>query len=483
MRVETVEEENSYSLIIENCLATDSGAFSLKAKNLLAEVSTNSLLTVQSPPAFVKELSLASSSSPTTTSSVEIGNLTLTKISTNDKSQLKLECQVTGFPKPTIKWFKNDDEIKTNEKFKLENKLENYSLLIKDCSNKEKGFYKVIAENTVGSETSQIIVDVNNMPSFIKSLSNVDVILGEITKLEFSCIYQSKPKAEVTWLFGDKVLNDSDEDSHYLIFDEVTTDDSGNEINVTKLIIQNITLEDSGALTCKLKNSVGELSSHGILSVLTPPLIIKNLPKVLDLNEKAELKIECLITDSIPKATVSWKKDGNSLATSKRIIISKPVPDPNGSESSLYSLTVIEPLIGDSGIYTVIATNKVATVESNSEVNILSAPKIVKDLKSSIECSEGDKLELEVSAIGKPTPEFKWYHFNNETNSEVELISQEGLINTRIESDKLFILELSKLTKEMQGKYTLKLINPAGSVETSCNLVVNGNKHYFSKMF
>ncbi len=36
----------------------------------------------------------------------------------------KLDCQVTGTPKPTLKWFKEDTELHVSDKIKIETKFD-----------------------------------------------------------------------------------------------------------------------------------------------------------------------------------------------------------------------------------------------------------------------------------------------------------------------------------------------------------------------
>jgi hypothetical protein len=176
---------------------------------------------------------------------------------------------------------------------------------------------------------------------------------------------------------------------------------------------------------------------------------------------------------------VTWHKDNNNVNASKRILIGKPVLDSN-TQSFIYSLTILDSTLADSGVYTIKASNKVSTVESISTVNIFSPPRIIKDLKPQLECSEGDKVSLEVHVAGKPLPEFKWYHFNTNENSEVEVVPKENILDTRVQSESVYIADFYCISKEMAGKYILKLSNNAGSIETSCNIIVNGKFYKFN---
>jgi hemicentin len=478
VKVDYIEKENMYNLIIDGCKVSDAGNYILKAKNALGEVSCTSQLTVQTKPTFVIPLNVSSSSAPTILSEYELkdseGNNSqvIPKVSVNEKAQAKLECQVIGIPKPTIKWFNMNEELKNSDNYKLEAKQDNYGLVIKSFSVKEKGPYRVVAENPVDSSISQMYLDINTLPKFTKPLSNLEVILEDNLKIELECEYQSKPKGEVIWMFEKNDLKDGDRNGDFLIFDDAAgQDEFGNDNFNSKLKIQNVSLADTGTFKCKVKNCAGEMITACALTILKGPIITEQLPNVLDVNEKKEIKLSCQIADSIPKATVTWNKDDTPLAASKRIIISKPTVDKE-TGSSLYTLTIPEGLVTDSGVYKIVAENKVRAVDSVCNVNVLSGPRITKDLKPKLEVTKGETVKLEVTAVGKPNPDFKWYHFNEEINSEEEIVNVENVSSLNV-TDNVYSLELFSINKNQEGKYTIKLSNSAGSVETSCTLTVN----------
>lgn len=449
---------------IKNSTNEDSGIYLATIKNQLGQVSTQTKVNVLSGPKFSKELSLSTCNTQVSESKTEEYSV----LSVNQKSILRLECQINAQPKPVIKWFKNDEEIQTNEKTKLENKQDYYYLTIKDCSLRDRGLYRVHAENNCGISVSQIFVDINSVPVIIKGLSNTEITLSE-KEQEFEIVlnHQSKPKAEVTWLFSEKQIRT--DDSHYSIENELSSSDS--DEYTSKLKIHNLSVTDAGSYKCKVKNSVGEVVSAGILSILKGQLFIEKLPSTLDLKEKSEIKFECKLEDSNPKSTVTWLKDGNQLAASKRILISKPSVE-QGTNNTIYNLTIQDASVTDSGIYTIKSVSKISTIECSSQVNILSAPKITKDLKPSLQCIAGDKVSLEVTATGKPDPDYKWLYLNLE-NSETEIISNESI--TVAKNNSVYSLTINKMTKELKGKYTLRLSNNAGTAEATCNLIVDGN--------
>lgn len=395
----------------------------------------------------------------------------VTKLSANEKSQIKIECQITGLPKPSVKWLRNDIDLKNDDKLKLENKQEIYALSIKDLSIKEKGAYVAIAENEIGTAKNKIYVDINNIPVLIKGLSNVEYELKENLKIELLVTYKSKPKGEIYWFVGDKQIND--DGSHYIISEEVGKDDDGSDIQIAKLKLSDVSLSDSGQYKCKVKNCAGEINTSGSLTIVKAPQVIEGLPENLEITEKKEAKLVCKILDSIPKSTVTWYKDGVELKNTKKYVIGKPLVDEE-TGALVFNLTIMDSLANDSGVYSIKSANKVSSVESICNVYILSAPKITKDLKPNVECAENDKVHLEVQAVGRPVPEFKWYYFNVETNSEEPINQDGGEISIQVQNDNIFSIDFLNIKQTMKGKYILRLSNKAGSVETSCNIVVNG---------
>jgi hemicentin len=485
IKLEETESEHEYKLTIESCVATDGGVYIIKAKNPIGEVQSQSTLVVQTPPKFVKPLALVSSSIPATASEVSSGvegEAAITKMTVNEKTQLKLESQITGLPKPTVKWYRGEQEIFSNDKAKIEAKQETFSITIKDCSAKEQGLYTVVAENSVGQAKSKLYLDVNNIPVLVKPLANTEVVFDETQEVnvELSCSFKSKPKAEVTWLFGDKTLKDGDNESHYSIKEDTTTDENSEEVFLSTLFISKVQLADSGSYKIKLKNTAGEISSTSVLSVLKAPVITQALPESLNLVEKKEIRLECHVLDGVPKSTVTWHKENNTLNASKRVIIGKPTLNPDNN-SYVYTLTIADAGLPDAGVYSIRAANKVATVESKCTLGVLSAPRIIKDLKPTLECTENDKIHIEVTAAGKPTPEFQWSRFNPITSSDEPVVATEdGSITMQCQNDSVYSIDFSRISKDMGGKYTLKLSNPAGSCETICNIVVNGNFYLFN---
>lgn len=453
-------------LIIKDLTSEDSGSYMATVKNPIGQLSTQSKVNILLLPQFSKELSLASCSSQTSESKTDEYKI----LSVNEKSQVKLDCQATGQPKPSIKWFKDDVELHVSDKIKIETKYDVNFLIIKDISVKDRGFYKVQAENNAGISFSKLFIDINITPVIIKSITNSEITITENNQShEFLCVYQSKPKSEITWFLGDKQL--SNDNSNYIFEEETNNDSNGNEQFTTKLKVQNLTLADAGSYKCKIKNCVGEISTSANLSILKGQLFVKELEQLVEVGEKNEVKLECKLDDSNPKSTVTWLKDGNPISASKRIIIGQPTLDTD-KKSTIFTLIIQDTNASDSALYTLKAVSKITTIESNCQVNILSAPKFLRETKPSLQCAAGDKVTLEVLAAGKPDPEYKWYHLDYD-NKEIEVVANDLINITKVKNT--YSLVFNKISNDNRGKYLLRLTNNAGSIEAVSNITIDGN--------
>ncbi len=468
------DQDSSYSLVIEKLLPTDTGSFQLKAKNPLGEVTSTCVLTVNTFPFFKKELT--TTAKDVIKSQVEKDEDIITKFLVNEKSTLKIECQLDGLPKPTAKWFFGDSEITSSDRFKLESKQDNYYLTIKDLNLNAKGLYRCEGTNNVGKTTSNIIIDLNTIPVVSKPLENTEIVLeSDNQQTELVCVFTSKPKADITWYFSNKEIKDGDSNSGstYFTSEESTTDSDGNETTTARLKLQNLALANSGSFKCKSKNCAGEANTACVLSIIKAPVILQPLPQSINLTEKEQILMEVKVGDSVPKAIVQWFKDDIEIKTSKRVIIAKPVIE-STTNSAIYTLTIQEASAADLGVYKLRASNSIATVETLCTVDVLSPPKIVKDLKPKMECTEGDKISLDVTATGNPHPEFKWLCFNHEKNIEEEVHTSEGHIEIRcLPSSNIYSLIFHSIKKTDIGKYILKLKNIAGEAEASIDMTVN----------
>jgi hypothetical protein len=63
-------------------------------------------------------------------------------------------CKVTGLPRPSVTWYKEDEVIYPSEEFKLSYEGDECTLVIADVYPEDAGHYKVVAKNHVGTATT-----------------------------------------------------------------------------------------------------------------------------------------------------------------------------------------------------------------------------------------------------------------------------------------------------------------------------------------
>lgn len=451
--------QTTSKLSVKDLVGEDSGSYQASIRNPLGQISTQSKISVVSTPIFVKELCLSTCSTPTSEGKTDDYNV----LFVNEKSQVRIECQVNGQPKPTVKWFKNDVEIQSNEKFKIETKFDIFLLTIKDCSTSDRDLYRVEAQNNAGTSVSKLFIDINSLPVIVKGLTGAEVTVTESNQShEYETIYKSGSKGDAIWFLADKPIKK--DDPHYSFVDEAGTEP---DTYSSKLIIKDLTSADAGNYKCRVKNGAGEIATSGHLAILKAQLFVE---KFAPLNEfKNDIRLTCKLDDSNPKSAVTWFKDNAALTASKRILISAS-PDQE-KKYTILSLIVQDTTSADTGVYKVKAVSKITTIEAVSQVNVLVAPKITRDLKPTLQCAAGEPVKLEVAAIGSPEPEFSWFHVDHE-NKEVQVVSNEDINATK--NGLTYLLQIAKASSMSKGKYILRLKNNAGSVEASCTLLIDG---------
>uniref|UniRef100_A0A0K0FDM9 MSP domain-containing protein n=1 Tax=Strongyloides venezuelensis TaxID=75913 RepID=A0A0K0FDM9_STRVS len=122
----------------------------------------------------------------------------------------------------------------------------------------QQGMYKFIASNTFGTTSTEIEVIVESMefghdyisemPSFTKKLEDRVVKLHD--KTIFECYVNGTPEINVKWLLNGKTINPSSN----ILFNSYSQED----VYVHEIELNDITVEETGTLTCVAINKYGE---------------------------------------------------------------------------------------------------------------------------------------------------------------------------------------------------------------------------------
>ncbi|XP_075974922.1 hemicentin protein echinoid [Anticarsia gemmatalis] len=181
-------------------------------------------------------------------------------------------CSSLGKPRPNVRWFKDNAEIKPDTnlyevktditesrksvynvnstlKFKGKARPNTYDLLPDD-----RGIYSCAFENEVKKVESTMHLRIEHEPISIRQQKKVAYDVMETA--EILCRVQAYPKPEFQWFYGSNTAPlQMSSDGHYEI--NTTTDNNDSYLSILK--IKTVKPQDYGDYYCKVKNSLGSI--------------------------------------------------------------------------------------------------------------------------------------------------------------------------------------------------------------------------------
>uniref|UniRef100_A0A8D2JGG8 Ig-like domain-containing protein n=1 Tax=Varanus komodoensis TaxID=61221 RepID=A0A8D2JGG8_VARKO len=94
----------------------------------------------------------------------------LSNVTVMEGSPVTLEVEVTGFPEPTLTWYKKGQKVTGDEHLKLFHKDTKYTLFIQKVCDTDAGLYVVRAKNSSGTVSSSAILHVKGNGALIKRI-------------------------------------------------------------------------------------------------------------------------------------------------------------------------------------------------------------------------------------------------------------------------------------------------------------------------
>jgi hypothetical protein len=256
-RIKIERNGDECSLTIANIKEEDMGAYTLSVKNKVGKIDSTSNVKVTAGLKFVNQLN----------------DLDLIQ---GSNGVLSIDCE--GVPKPKLTWFFNDNEIKSNQKTRVDTKGSTSTLTINKADLPDIGIYKVIADNGKEKIETQANIDVCVKPKIDGKPTDVTCLLNETAKLtiKFSAI----PKPTITWHKADGT--EIKPDDHI----QIITDDSGQ----STLTINNAQSEDAQAYTARATNKVGSIDAKMNLNVKGKINLLKHLTIIFFYRSKTNIE-------------------------------------------------------------------------------------------------------------------------------------------------------------------------------------------------
>ncbi|ESO07890.1 hypothetical protein HELRODRAFT_75167 [Helobdella robusta] len=171
-------------------------------------------------------------------------------------------CTASGYPKPTIKWFKGNQPFNPNVTIIIIIVVIIIIIPITDDGN-----YTCVVSNEFGSiqswKTLDVIIRYNSPPIILKGPRNTTVQVG--SNVTLPCDVLSDGVVHVRWL--KHIIVGSDNVSVAGAGAANSGSGSGDKMDVG-LHIFNITPNDTAMYTCEAHNPLGTTSSFGFLTVI-----------------------------------------------------------------------------------------------------------------------------------------------------------------------------------------------------------------------
>ncbi|XP_050422462.1 titin homolog isoform X2 [Adelges cooleyi] len=413
---------------------------------------------------------------------------------------VRLSCQVTGLPVPSVSWSKEGRPVDfSSGHINVSQDSDNFCTLeLVDVKPDDDGSYTATASNALGSVYTSCILEVINKhrgdppaPEFLfglpDSLEATDAIALSAQVDDFRPV-----KAE--WFRDDVQLRNGRR------VDIVTDHDGKLELRIAE-----VTKRDSGVYTLRVSNDNGTVKSccdvtvnerkHKHLSDLPissttelyskiPKFVVK--PKFQEVEEGTEVIIDSeIVGDPVPKVT--WLRDGL-----------KPEYYRDGSEflcvsaGSRYQLKIPHVKLSHTGTYTLLASNPHGQIKTLISVQVFSTGHGKKTMENGIDrttverlprisrgladvvCSENDSVSFECKLNITPEADVRWH-------KDGKLVRLGKEFRSELVNNDTARLEITKVGPLHQGVYTCTAFNELGQDSTSARLTLAGSDETQSK--
>ncbi|XP_074660014.1 twitchin-like [Tubulanus polymorphus] len=145
-KYEIHKDGDKHMLVVHDVFGEDSDEYSVRASNKAGTRTSRAELSIKSPPRIkVPER--------------------FKDVSTYEKGEeIVLKVPFTGNPKPTCKWIRDNEEIKSGGRHKIEVTERHAFLTIKKAEKEDEGPYRLTLENDLGTDSAVIKIQINDMP-------------------------------------------------------------------------------------------------------------------------------------------------------------------------------------------------------------------------------------------------------------------------------------------------------------------------------
>ncbi|XP_069497081.1 carcinoembryonic antigen-related cell adhesion molecule 5-like isoform X1 [Ambystoma mexicanum] len=349
-----------------------------------------------------------------------------------ENGSLALLCNASGTD-VSYQWYQADAVLTSGGRISLSNSRQ--TLTLSPCNRSDTGTnFTCRASNAVSSSTSSpYTATISYGPDTpVISVSTDQPFHAVGSALTFSCTAASYPPALYTWLLNGQSLQKTEH----------------------KLLINSLTLRDSGNYTCNTSNNITHLSNHAtrgihVLENVTKPIV--NYVSAQLVENRGPANITC---DTSNAETILWFFN-NSPVLPSNIMLS----------ADNRTLIIKNVTRGDTGTYQCEGINPVSRSKSDPKMlTVAYGPEnITINPAGSQQLPVGAKLSLTCTALSVPGAAYQWLLNDND-------LKQYGSTFT-----------IAKVSPKDNGSYTCEAQNPVSqlSVKATVSIYVNGTDDGF----
>ncbi|KAI5086046.1 hemicentin-1 [Silurus meridionalis] len=228
---------------------------------------------------------------------------------------VSVPCSAIGQPEPELQWHKLDGGVRGGAK---QFTFTNGTLQIKKAQLEHAGVYTCTASNSAGRTSHDITLTLHVAPMIHGGQSEVSVIQGFQSLLP--CLAQGVPNPTIHWKKNGKFIQNLQGRftvlrSGELIIERTQLTDAGFSVDETGrslLMIENVSVRDSGSYVCSAENSVGSIRTLAFIRITEPPVLTGVGRISVFVSHGAVVVLDCPVRGT-PAPVLRWFKDGRLL--------------------------------------------------------------------------------------------------------------------------------------------------------------------------
>ncbi|GAB6033034.1 Down syndrome cell adhesion molecule-like protein 1, variant 2 [Chamberlinius hualienensis] len=309
-----------------------------------------------------------------------------------------LPCVAQGFPLPDITWHVKRDDDKVSPLWS-DGRFDPRpsGLRIERVTVRDAGVYVCFANNTVGSEKSEMsLTVVAPLSVHIEPESQV-CDLGQ--SASFRCVTQGNPVTSMTWFKDGKVLSINDDGVKRYGF-----------VGRETLVIDSVEREDRGVYQCLISSDLDSAQAAAELTLGDIfPAMIYAFPESI-VNPGSRVSLMCVVSGS-PQPVIHWTIDDVPVNTATTISntngglsVGTVLDSVSGNVVSTLNLSRVREEEG--GYYTCTARNKAGEVKHTARINVYGRP-FIRALPK-ISAVAGQDVIINCPVTGYPIASITW---------------------------------------------------------------------------